>query len=138
MAQFRDILPSQQTWLHDLAKAEIHPDAERLLQLGATIRPSTAGGREHGRFSHATPRSAWGPCARVQRVFRSGQKFQEVKIYSNAQTAADFMLFRNQVKLVVSNPAHGVIQIAFAQHNRGAISVDGVSGAAPTQTRHRI
>ena len=39
MARFTDILPSQQSWIHDLAKAEIHPDAERLLQLGKDSDP---------------------------------------------------------------------------------------------------
>jgi len=35
------------------------------------------------------------------------------------------MVFRNQIKLVVSNVAHGVIQVAFAQHARGTLAVDG-------------
>src|SRR5258707_578048 len=38
MGQFRDILPSQ-GWLHELARAEVHPDADRLLQLGNSFDP---------------------------------------------------------------------------------------------------
>jgi len=52
-------------------------------------------------------------------------RFQDIKVYSIAQTTADFMLFRNQVKLVVSNAGHGVIQISFAQHVRGNFAVNG-------------
>ena len=133
MAQFRDILPSQQSWLHDLAKAEVHPEAERLLQLGRPFDPQQL--VEESTVEFLTQmRDLFQDHARAFNAFsEAGQKFQEVKIYSSAQTAADFMLFRNQVKLVISNPAHGVIQIAFAQHNRGALSVDGVNAAAPAQ-----
>jgi hypothetical protein len=66
----------------------------------------------------------------------NGTRFQEVKVYSIAQTAADFMVFRNQIKLVLANTAHGVIQISFEQHVRGALAVDGqIHGysAAPAQ-----
>jgi hypothetical protein len=48
----------------------------------------------------------------------AGSRFHEVKVYSVALTAADFMIYRNQVKLVVSNASHGVIQVQFAQHQR--------------------
>jgi hypothetical protein len=134
MAQFKDILPSQQSWLHDLAKGEVHPDADRLLSLGRTYDPQQLVEESTVDFLSQL-RDFLDEYARGFNAFsEAGQKFQEVKIYSSAQTAADFMLFRNQVKLVVSNPAHGVIQIAFAQHNRGGLSVDGVSGSAQTQS----
>jgi hypothetical protein len=141
MARFKDALPSQQGWIHDLAKAEIHPDAERLLQLDGGSDP-------HQRVEESTIdflselREYSAEYARVFNAFaENGSKFQEVKVYSVAQTAADFMIFRNQVKLVVANTAHGVIQIAFAQHARGTINVDGQviqsqsqpPGAAPSQ-----
>jgi hypothetical protein len=131
MARFRDVLPSQQGWIHDLAKAEIHPDAERLLQLSAASDPQQI--VEESTVEFLTElRDLFQEHARVFNAFsETGQKFQEVKIYNVAQTAADFMLFRNQIKLTVSNPTHGVIQISFAQHTRGlnagAIVVDGQS-----------
>src|SRR5262249_50944718 len=56
--------------------------------------------------------------------------YQEIKVYNIAQSAADFMVFRNQVKLVVNNSTHGVIQISFAQHIRGTMSVDGMAHGA--------
>src|SRR4051794_3894419 len=116
MARFKDVLPSQQGWIHELARAEVHPDAERLLQLGRSFDPQQL--VEESTIDFLTElREHFNEYARIFNAFaESGTKFQEVKVYSVAQTAADFMIFRNQVKLVVSNAAHGVIQIAFAQH----------------------
>ncbi len=64
----------------------------------------------------------------------AGSRFQEIKVYSVAQTAADFMIYRNQVKLVASNGAHGVIQLSFSQHQRSTLAVGGqsIAGAATT------
>lgn len=133
MGRFKDVLPSQQGWIHELARAEIHPDAERLLQLGRGFDPQQLVEESTIDFLGEL-REFFTEYARVFNAFaENGAKFQEVKVYSVAQTAADFMIFRNQVKLVVSNSAHGVIQISFAQHVRGTISVDGQMIQAPQQ-----
>jgi hypothetical protein len=138
MARFQDILPSAQGWIHDLAKAEIHPEAERLLQLGGASDPQQI--VEESSVGFLTElRDTFQDYARAfNALSESGSKFQEVKIYNIAQSNADFMLYRNQIKLMVSNPTHGVIQISFAQHNRGVLApgttvVDGQS-SAPQQT----
>ncbi|MGK5085459.1 hypothetical protein WDW37_19395 [Bdellovibrionota bacterium FG-1] len=142
MSRFKDVLPSQQGWIHELARAEVHPDAERLLQLGRGFDPQQLVEEDTIDFL-ADLRECFNEYARIFNGFaESGTKFQEIKVYSVAQTAADFMIFRNQVKLVVTNSAHGVIQIAFTQHLRGTIGVDGqavagggaqANGAAQTQ-----
>lgn len=125
MGRFKDALPSQQGWIHELARAEIHPDAERLLQLGGSYDPQQLVEESTIDFLSEL-REYTTEYARVFNAFaENGSKFQEVKVYSVAQTAADFMVYRNQVKLVVCNSAHGVIQVAFAQHARGTIDVDG-------------
>src|SRR5271156_1440564 len=113
MARFKDILPSQQGWIHDLAKAEIHPDAERLLQLGGAADPQQA--VEESTVDFLTElRDLLQDHARAFNAFsESGQRFQEIKIYNPTQSAADFMLFRNQIKLMFTNPTHGVIQVSF-------------------------
>src|SRR6185437_15639995 len=132
MARFKDLLPSQTNWIHDLARAEVHPDAERLLQLGGSFDPQQLVEESTVDFLTAL-RELFGEHARAFNAFaESGQKFQEVKIYNTAQSAADFMLFRNQIKLMVSNPAHGVIQLAFAQHQAATLSVNGVQASGPT------
>lgn len=125
MSRYKDVLPSQQGWIHELARAEVHPDAERLLQLGRSFDPQQLVEESTIDFLTAL-REQFSECARIFNAFaENGAKFQEIKVYSVAQAAADFMVFRNQVKLVISNSAHGVIQIAFAQHVRGTINVDG-------------
>jgi hypothetical protein len=132
MARFKDVLPSQQGWIHELARGEIHPDAERLLQLGGSHDP-------HQRVEESTVdfltqlREQFDDFARIFNAYsEGGGKFQEVKVYTLAQSAADFMVFRNQIKLVITNSAHGVIQISFSHHVRGTLAVDGqVQGAPP-------
>jgi hypothetical protein len=126
MATYKDVLPSSnQGWIHDLAKAEVHPDAEKLLNLGRGFEPQQL--VEESTIDFLTGlREQFTEYARLFNSYsESGGKFQEIKVYSIAQTAADFMVFRNQIKLVVSNTAHGVIQIVFAQHVRGTLAVDG-------------
>ena len=122
---YRSNLPSQQGWLHELARAEVHPDAERLLNLNQSFDPHQL--VEENTIDFLTQlRDYFNEYARVFNAFaEGGNQFQEVKVYSVAQTAADFMVFRNQVKLVFTNSAHGIIQVAFAQHARGTFTVDG-------------
>src|SRR5687767_5383233 len=117
MARFKDLLPSQQQgWIHDLAKAEVHPDAEKLLQLGKSFDPQQLVEESTIDFLSEL-REQFTEYARLFNVYsEGGAKFHDIKVYSLAQTAADFMVYRNQIKLVVTNTAHGVIQLAFAQH----------------------
>ncbi len=125
MSRFQDVLPSQQGWIHELARAEIHPDAEKILQLGKSFDPQQLVEESTIDFLSEL-REQLSEYARVFNSYsETGTKFQDVKIYAVAQTAADFMLFRNQVKLIFANSAHGVIQISFAQHQRGVLAVDG-------------
>lgn len=123
--KFEDILPSQQNWLHELARAEVHPDAEKIFNLDRSFDPQQLVEESTIDFL-AQLREHSNEFARVFNGYSdSGSRFQDIKVYSVAQTAADFMLFRNQIKLIFSNSNHGVIQISFAQHVRGALAVDG-------------
>ena len=121
-------------WIHELAKSEIHPDAERLLQLGASFDPQQMVEESTIDFLMELRESFNEYCRLFNGYSEGSSRFQEVKIYSVAQTAADFMMFRNQIKLVVANTAHGVIQISFAQHTRGTLAIDGqIQGGASAQ-----
>lgn len=115
----------QQGWIHELARAEIHPDAEQVLRLGKAFDPQQL--IEESTISFLTElREQFVEMGKVFNGYsENGQRFQDAKIYSLAQTPADFMMFRNGIKLLISNTAHGVIQIAFAKHARGTLSVDG-------------
>ncbi len=125
MAQFKDTFASAQGWIHELVRAEIHPDAEKLLQLGSAFDPQQLVEESTIEFLSEL-RERFNEYARLFNSFsEANSKFQEIKVYNLAQTAADFMVFRNQIKLLVSNSAHGVIQIGFAQHLRTSVAVDG-------------
>lgn len=128
MGSFKDLLPAQ-GWIHELARGEIHPDAERLLQLGKSFDPQQM--IEESTIDFLSElRDQFNEYAKLFNAYsKNATQFQEVKVYNVAQTAADFMVFRNQIKLMVSNSAHGVIQIAFSQHQRGTMAIDGQTQA---------
>ncbi len=124
-ASFKDQMPSQNGWIHDLAKAEVHPDAEKLLQLGRSFDPQQLVEESAIDFLDEL-KGQFQEHAKVFNAYsEGGSRFTELKVYQLAQTAADFMVYRNQIKLVVSNTAHGVIQISFTEHVRGTLAVDG-------------
>lgn len=125
MATAKDFQSQNTGWLHDLARAEVHPEAERLLGLGGGLDPHQLAEESTIQFLMEL-REKFTEHSRVFNSYsEAGGRFQEVKIFSVAQTPADFMVFRNQIKLVISNSAHGVVTIAFANHNRSAFSFDG-------------
>lgn len=125
MGRFQDLVTTQQGWIHELAKAEVFPDAEKLFQLDRSFNSQQL--VEESTIQFLTElRHNFNEHLRVFNAYSENNlKFQEIKIYSITQTAADFMLFRNQIKLIFSNAAHGVIQTSFAQHVRGALAIDG-------------
>ncbi len=125
MAQYRSQISNDDNWIHELARADIHPEAERLLQLGKNFDPQQMVEESTIDFLSEL-RDRFTENARIFNSYsEEGTRFQEIKIYSIAQTPSDFMIFRNQIKLVVSNSAHGVIQIGFDRHDRSPMAVDG-------------
>jgi len=133
----KNILPSQQGWIHELARGELYPDVEKALQMGSSFDPQQLVEESTIEFL-AELREKFAEYAKVFNTFsEKGTRFQEIKVYSAAQTAADFMVFRNQIKLLVTNVSHGVIQLVFTHHVRGTLSVDGqvqvTSGGAAAQ-----
>ncbi len=125
MSQIKDTSLQNTAWIHDLARAEVHPEAERLLGLGIGHDPHQVVEESTIQFLQELRERF----TEYSRLFNSyaegGARYQETKIYSVAQTSADFMVYRNQVKLVVSNTAHGVISIQFTQHQRSPFQFDG-------------
>lgn len=120
MAHFSE-MTGDHGWIHDLVRGEMNPEAERLIQAAAGgVDPQQR--IEESTIEFLTElREEFTEFARIFNGYsEAGTRFQEIKVYSVAQTPADFMVYRNQVKLVVSNASHGVIQIQFAQHQRPA------------------
>ena len=53
-------------------------------------------------------------CVDLFNSYRGGAHLpNSVKIFNVSNTAADFIIFRNNMKLVVSNPALGVVNLSF-------------------------
>jgi hypothetical protein len=128
MAQYREHLASRSGWLHELAKAEMNPEASELLDRMSSYDPQQL--IEESTVEFLTDlRQSFNDFAKVFNGYSDeGQRFQDLKIYGVAQTAADFMIFRNQVKLVVANPSQGLISIQFHRHRPQGLSIDGRAG----------
>jgi hypothetical protein len=127
MSSKKESAPGSTGWIHDLARAETHPDAERLLGLGSSLDPHQVVEEDTVRFLGEL-RERFNEYARLFNSYSEGSaRFQDVKVYAVAQSAADFMLYRSQIKLVVSNSAHGVISLSFAQHARAQFAFDGAN-----------
>jgi hypothetical protein len=103
-------------WIHDLTRVEISPEAEALYHLNRGGAPEQA--IEESTVDFLTDIRAY--FQEFVRAFNSfsdaGKKFSEIKIFNLTQGAADFMLYRNSVKLIIANTAHGVIQFSYEQH----------------------
>jgi len=103
-------------WIHDLTRSELSPEAEALLNLNRSGAPDQAIEESTVDFLNDL-RSFFQEYVRVFNSFsEAGKKFAEIKIFNLTQGAADFMLYRNGVKLIVANTAHGVIQFSYDQH----------------------
>ncbi|MGE4231808.1 MAG: hypothetical protein AB7F43_00620 [Bacteriovoracia bacterium] len=117
-------------WLHELAKNELNPDEASVFNDMGQFDPKQLVEESCIQYLENL-RDLFTACANVFNAYSAGeaskQKFSEVKIYGITNTPADFMLFRNNVKLVFSNTAHGIISVSFNQHVRGDLAVDGAS-----------
>lgn len=112
-------------WIHEIARAEASPEAEALYNLGQVSAPQQA--IEESTVEFLTDLRAY--FQEYVRLFNSlseaGKKFSEIKIFNLTQGAADFMLYRNGIKLIVANTTHGVIQISYDRHMiGGAMNAD--------------
>jgi hypothetical protein len=106
-------------WIHEIARAEASPEADALYQLNQVSAPQQA--IEESTVDFLTDLRAY--FQEYVRLFNSiseaGKKFAEIKIFNLTQGAADFMLYRNGIKLIVANTTHGVIQISYDRHMIG-------------------
>ncbi len=106
-------------WIHEIARAEASPEAEALYQLNQTTAPQQA--IEESTVDFLSDLRAY--FQEYLRIFNSlsdaGRKYSEIKIFNLTQGAADFMLYRNGIKLIVANTTHGVIQISYDKHMVG-------------------
>lgn len=115
----------EQGWIFELARAEASPEADTLYRLQQSTAPQQA--IEESTVDYLTDLRAY--FQEYVRLFNAqsdaGKKFPEIKIFNLTQGAADFMLYRNGIKLIVANTTHGVIQISYDKHM--------ISGSVPTE-----
>ncbi len=104
-------------WIHEIARAEASPEAEALYQINRSSGPAQA--IEESTVDFVT--DLRGYFQEYVRIFNSlsdaGKKFSEIKIFNLTQGAADFMLYRNGIKLIIANTTQGVIQLAYDRHS---------------------
>jgi len=116
------------SWIHSLARGEQNPEADRLLHAASNgVDPQQRIEEASVDFLTQLREQFTEYCRVFNGYSEAGSRFQEIKVYSVAQTAADFMIYRNQIKLIAQNSAHGVIQVAFSQHQRNGLAVEGQS-----------
>lgn len=115
----------EQGWIYELARAEASPEADALYRLNQSAAPQQA--IEESTVDFLTDLRAY--FQEYVRVFNSqsdaGKKYPEIKIFNLTQGAADFMLYRNGIKLIVANTTHGVVQISYDKHL--------IAGAVPSE-----
>lgn len=115
----------EQGWIYELARAESSPEADALYRLNQTTAPQQA--IEESTVEFLTDLRAY--FQEYVRIFNAqsdaGKKFPEIKIFNLTQGAADFMLYRNGIKLIVANTTHGVVQISYDKHL--------IAGAVPSE-----
>ena len=107
---------SHHGWIHEIAKIETSPEAEALFKMTQGVGPEQA--IEESTVDFLTElRADFQEYVRIFNSLSDGdKKFAEIKIFNLTQGAADFMLYRNGIKLIVANTTHGVIQFAYDRH----------------------
>lgn len=127
MAMSRDLLPADLDWVHELAKNELNPEAANIFNTVNQFDPKQIIEESTIEFLQEL-RDLFSAYAKVFNGYSEGNgKFSDIKVYGIANTPADFMLFRNNVKLVFACTAHSIINATFTQHMRENLAIDGTS-----------
>jgi hypothetical protein len=114
-------------WIHELARNELNPEAANIFNTVNQFDPKRVIEESTIDFLEEL-RDLFTAYSKVFNSYsESNTKFSESKIYGITNTPADFMLFRNNVKLVFANTAHGIINATFTQHTRDGFAVDGAA-----------
>ncbi len=116
---------SNHGWIHEIARVEGSPEAEALYNMTHGSGPQQA--IEESTVDFLTDLRA--DFQEYVRVFNSlseaGKKFSEIKIFNLTQGAADFMLYRNGIKLIIANTTHGVVQFSYDRHaSAGSMNIE--------------
>ena len=137
MAMSSNLLPSDMDWVHEIAKNELNPEAANIFNTVNQFDPKQIIEESTIEFLEQL-RELFTAYSRVFNGYSdSNGKFSELKLFGITNTPADFMLFRNNVKLVLANSAHGIINATFTQHTRGDLAVDGAQAGSGGETKRQ-
>jgi hypothetical protein len=102
------------SWLMDLARAEEDIDKTGMINYDAASSPEKV--LKDATISYLTYLRNYS--TKLAGVFNSNKSLASsgIKVYGIANTEADFMVFRNSLKLIFSAQRPGVIQISFNAH----------------------
>lgn len=108
-----------QGWIYELARGELNPELDVIKNFnGASSQQAV----EESTVDFLTDMR--GHIQESLRAFNAfsegGKRFAEVKVFNIAQSASDFMLYRNGLKLIFANTSHGVIEIYYNKHQAQA------------------
>lgn len=104
-------------WIHELAKNEINPDPNSAINGISSLDPKQL--IEESTIQYLEElRDLFTAYAKAFNSYsENNARFSDAKIFGITNTPADFMVFRNNVKLVFANTAHGIISATFTQHS---------------------
>jgi len=114
-------------WVHELARNELNPEAANIFNAVNQFDPKQIIEESTIEFLENLRELFTAFSKSFNSYSENSGKFSEIKIYGITNTPADFMLFRNNVKVVFANTAHGIINATFTQHHRDSMAVDGTS-----------
>lgn len=123
----KNLLPTDLDWVHELARNELNPEAANIFNTVNQFDPKQVVEESTIDFLEELRELFTAYVRTFNGYSESNQKFSEVKVFGISNTPADFMIFRNNVKLVFANTAHGIINATFTQHNRSETAVGALN-----------
>ncbi|MBI3543594.1 MAG: hypothetical protein HY075_10005 [Deltaproteobacteria bacterium] len=112
-------------WVHELAKNELNPEAANIFNTVNQFDPKQIIEESTIEFLEKLRELFTAYTRTFNGYSDSNAKFSDMKIFGITNTPADFMIFRNNVKLVFANSAHGIINATFTEHQRNDLATPG-------------
>ena len=126
--------PEDASWVVDLARMEEEIDQTGVISFDASTSPEKV--LKEGTVLYL--RFLRNYVTKLSSMFNSHKSVSSsaIKVYGIANTDADFMVFRNSLKLIFSAQRPGVIQISYNAHTGGFFTPSG--GINPTPTTEQL
>lgn len=125
-------------WIEDLARSELHIESTGEVDFG--LPTSETALMEEGTFQMLSQlRSQFDDAVKIFNSLRSGPTgHSTIKTYAISNTPADFMLFRNGLKLIIANTAFGIITVSFMSPLGGVFGASSYARPDPIPGGHQL